>query len=495
MEASDALTSKPDSRPVVKRWYHWYDAGASKEERKLLKKLDFFILLYTCLTFFIKYLDQTNVTNAYLTGMEKDLGLGKTNALNWFTTYFSIGVIIGAPISTCMLTIVQPRYWLPFCTMGWSFFVLFMYKAQNVSTLYGLRFCCGFFEAGAYPGCLYLIGSWYTSTEISRRTGIFLFSSALGSMCSGYIQAGLHNNMDGVMGLASWRWLFIFDFILGIPVAIFGFFFCPDEPKGKKIWWMSDAEKELSILRMKRDGRDATGAWSWDVVRQILRSWQFYSFVIGWGFVELTCGNNLSRWMGLWLKKLGYKSSKFNTLPTVVYVVQLGYIFISSVAADSLNNRSIPMLFLCGTLLFGYIILLTGTNNFSLRMAAYYIAGGYGGLSPLLGGWINCSCGGNKQLRSFTTAMMISVGYAIEAPAQQVWFPTKEAPNFTRSHGYAYGIAMVVATAVWCSAVIPLMSRYWFFKDEKPCLDCDCEDPIVESATYRANNKATDASD
>lgn len=33
--------------------------------------------------------------------------------------------------------------------------------------------------------------------------------------------------MDGVMGLASWRWLFIFDFILGIPVAIFGFFFCP----------------------------------------------------------------------------------------------------------------------------------------------------------------------------------------------------------------------------------------------------------------------------
>ncbi len=49
MEASEALTSKPDQRPAVKRWYHWYDAGASKEERKLLKKLDFFILLYTCL--------------------------------------------------------------------------------------------------------------------------------------------------------------------------------------------------------------------------------------------------------------------------------------------------------------------------------------------------------------------------------------------------------------------------------------------------------------
>ncbi|KAJ3493703.1 hypothetical protein NLG97_g4567 [Lecanicillium saksenae] len=476
MEPSGSLASQPGQRPLARRWYHWYDAGATKEERRLLRKLDFFILLYACLTFFVKYLDQTNVTNAYITGMRHDLNL-KHDELNWFTTYFSIGVIIGAPISTCMLTIVQPRYWLPFCTLCWSFFVLFMYKAQNASTLYGLRFCCGLFEAGAYPGCLYLIGSWYTKSEISRRTAIFLFSSALGSMCSGYIQAGLHSNMNGVMGLASWRWLFIFDFILGIPVAIFGAIVCPDEPKGTKIWWMSDAEKALSIERMKRDGRDA-----------------FYAFVIGWGLVELTCGNNLSRWMGLWLKELGYGSSKYNTLPTVIYVAELGFIFISAVAADSLNNRSLPILCLAAFQLFGYIVLLVGTNNFSLRMAAYYIAGAYGGLSPLLGGWINCSCGGNKQLRSFTTAMMISVGYAIEAPAQQVLFPVSEAPDFRRSHGYAYGVGMVVAMAVWCSAVIPLLSRYWFFEDKTACLDCECEDPSATDAADRGN-KAADSSD
>lgn len=61
------------------------------------------------------------------------------DALNWFTTYFSIGVIIGAPISTCQLTVIHPRYWLPSCTVAWSFCVLFMYKAENKETLYGLR--------------------------------------------------------------------------------------------------------------------------------------------------------------------------------------------------------------------------------------------------------------------------------------------------------------------------------------------------------------------
>ncbi|XWX00314.1 hypothetical protein V2A60_008334 [Cordyceps javanica] len=483
MEASEALTSKPGQRSLATRWYHWYDAGASKEERTLLKKLDFYILLYACLTFFVKYLDQTNVTNAWLTGMQKDLHF-KGNELNWFTTYFSVGVIIGAPISTCMLTIIQPRFWLPFCTMGWSFFVLFMYKAENAATLYALRFCCGLFEAGAYPGCLYVIGSWYTKSEISRRTGIFLFASVFGSMCSGYIQAGLHKNMDGVAGLASWRWLFIFDFLLGIPVAIFGFFVCPDEPKGKKIWWMSEEERALSVDRMKRDGRDAVGAWTWDVVRQILRSWQFYAFVIGWGLVELTCGNNLMRWMGLWLRGQGYNKSQINAIPTGIGATELGFIFVSAVAADSLNNRAIPFLGLCLCFLFSYIVFLVGTNNSSLRMAAYFIGGAYGGLSPILGGWINCSCGGNKQMRSFITAMMISV-----------IFPVSQAPDFRPTNGYAYGVGMVVATAVWCSSVIPLMSRFWFFKDEQPCLNCDCDEPIVENTSYRVKNKAADVSD
>lgn len=33
--------------------------------------------------------------------------------------------------------------------------------------------------------------------------------------------------MNNRLGLASWRWLFIFDFILGIPVALIGLLTCP----------------------------------------------------------------------------------------------------------------------------------------------------------------------------------------------------------------------------------------------------------------------------
>jgi hypothetical protein len=38
----------------------------------------------------IKYIDQVNISNAYVSGMQEDLGLN-SNQLNYFTTYFSVG--------------------------------------------------------------------------------------------------------------------------------------------------------------------------------------------------------------------------------------------------------------------------------------------------------------------------------------------------------------------------------------------------------------------
>ncbi|RFU34143.1 hypothetical protein B7463_g2258, partial [Scytalidium lignicola] len=45
----------------------------SPEERKLLRKLNFAILSIGCFGFFLKYLDQNNLANAYVSGMQEDL--------------------------------------------------------------------------------------------------------------------------------------------------------------------------------------------------------------------------------------------------------------------------------------------------------------------------------------------------------------------------------------------------------------------------------------
>lgn len=79
--------------------------------------------------------------------------------------------------------------------------------------------------------------------------------------------------MNGRLGLESWRWLFILGFILGIPIALFGFLCCPgeyiheepkeiisltdeDEPKSPKPWWMTEREQDIAIARMANEYRD-----------------------------------------------------------------------------------------------------------------------------------------------------------------------------------------------------------------------------------------------
>ena len=50
--------SKSDTAAVPvsgkEKWFHWHEPGTSKEEKKLIFKLDWFLLSYTCLMFFIK---------------------------------------------------------------------------------------------------------------------------------------------------------------------------------------------------------------------------------------------------------------------------------------------------------------------------------------------------------------------------------------------------------------------------------------------------------
>lgn len=54
-----------------KRWvsYLWDTFDKSPEERRFLFKLDAAVLTFASLGYFIKYLDQSNINNAFVSGM------------------------------------------------------------------------------------------------------------------------------------------------------------------------------------------------------------------------------------------------------------------------------------------------------------------------------------------------------------------------------------------------------------------------------------------
>jgi ACS family pantothenate transporter-like MFS transporter len=106
---------------------------------------------------------------------------------------------------------------------------------------------------------------------------IFWLAGSIGQIFSGFLQAAAYTNLRGVGGLAGWRWLFIMDGIITLPLALFGFLFFPNLPQGgKKTWWITEAEHILSVERMQDVGRAGKESWTRDKIKRIVLSWHTY---------------------------------------------------------------------------------------------------------------------------------------------------------------------------------------------------------------------------
>lgn len=72
----------------------WDTLDKPPKERRFLFKLDAALLTFASLGYFIKYLDQININNAFVSGMKEDLGLDG-NQLNYMQTCWTVGYVIG----------------------------------------------------------------------------------------------------------------------------------------------------------------------------------------------------------------------------------------------------------------------------------------------------------------------------------------------------------------------------------------------------------------
>ncbi|KAL8793243.1 MAG: hypothetical protein Q9195_004179 [Heterodermia aff. obscurata] len=215
-ETEDILIRKEVKRTW--RSYVWDTLDKSPEERRFLFKLDFALLTFASLGYFIKYLDQSNINNAFVSGMKEQLSLYK-NELNYMQTCWTVGYVVGQIPSNIVLTRFRPSIWIP--SMEPMYF-----GAPSLA------------EGSFYPGMQYVIGSWYRKDELAKRSCIFHTSSAIATMCSGYLMASVYH-LGGRNGFAGWQWLFIVDGVISLPIAIAGFFFLPDVPEISRAWYLT----------------------------------------------------------------------------------------------------------------------------------------------------------------------------------------------------------------------------------------------------------------
>src|SRR5687768_695502 len=138
---------------------------------------------------------------------------------------------------------------LPLCELGWGLATFGLAWAQNVETIYAMRFFVGLFEACSFTGVIYVIGSWMRKGEIGRRVALFYAAAPLGTMFAGYLQTAAYRGLKGVGGLSGWRWLFIVAAIITIPISALGYFVFPDVPTRSRPRCLTTDEHEYALGR------------------------------------------------------------------------------------------------------------------------------------------------------------------------------------------------------------------------------------------------------
>ncbi len=220
----------------------------TEPQQRVIKKLFRRLIVFLFVLFVFSFLDRINIGFAGLT-MGKDIGLTSTMFGLAATLFYATYVIFGIP-SNIMLGIVGARRWIATIMVLWGIASTATMFATGPTSLYILRMLVGVAEAGFLPGILVYLTYWFPAYFRARANALFMVAMpvtmAFGSLASGYIL-----EMDGILNLKGWQWLFLLEGFPSVILGVLVWFYLDDSPDKAK--WLTKEDKESLQEMMEQD--------------------------------------------------------------------------------------------------------------------------------------------------------------------------------------------------------------------------------------------------
>jgi len=349
--------------------------------QRTLRKVRNRLMPLIVLLYFVAYLDRNNVGFAKLT-MSEDIGLSAT-AYGLGAGIFFVGYALLEIPSNAGMYKFGARRWIARILISWGIFATAMALVNGETTFYIVRFLLGAAEAGFFPAILFFLTLWFPAAQRVTVLGIFILaqpvSNALGAPVSGLLL-----QMDGIMGLQGWQWLYIIE---GVPAILLGLLtpvLMTDRPEHAH--WLADDEREWLTRTMdaelahRQKGQPHHFLAGLKDSRTIAYSALYFGLVCGiYG-------------LGLWLPTIVAALGKFNTtqvgfIVAIPYTIATFFVYFWGRRSDRTGNRvlhaSISMVMAAvGLLAAGYLVQV----NAVLAMLALTLAamGIYSAIAPFL---------------------------------------------------------------------------------------------------------------
>lgn len=193
------------------------------------------------------FIDRTNIGNARIAGLEKDLGL-KGLQFNTALAIFYVFYIVAEIPSNLILKRLGGNVWLPAIVMAWGLVTTLSGLAKNYAGLLVLRAFLGFLEGGLLPGFAYYLSTLYPRSGIQKRIAFFYAGASLAGAFSGLLSYALTHVTTAVPPLYKWSWIFIAEGIITVGFGVLAAFVMPRSVQHCKA--LTEEERAACIAAM-----------------------------------------------------------------------------------------------------------------------------------------------------------------------------------------------------------------------------------------------------
>ncbi|KAK7183277.1 hypothetical protein DPSP01_011782 [Paraphaeosphaeria sporulosa] len=438
----------------------------TEEEKKLVRKIDLFLMPTIWVLYCFSYMDRTNIGNAKVARMDKDIGLSSTQYFLAIVV-FQVGYVIAEIPSNMIMSRWRPSLYVPFLMVLWGTVATLMALVKTPAQLLGMRFLLGMMEAGFSPAILFIISTWYRRKEQSKRFMTFLSAGILSGAFGGIIAGAIVDSLDGAHGIQGWKWLFIVEGVSTIGCALIAPFFLLDYPATTKR--LSSEQRALAVARLQADGitsRSADGEVAsishWRAFVSAVSNWRVWWLCVG--YMTIIGCYSLSYFNPTLVQGLGYTGSEAQYMTVPLYVVAFAIAVPTCIVADRIPSYRPLMAMLVLVLGALFCALTAGIYAYIPRYVFLcFINSAIWTANPLALSYASVSLGPlHPETRAICLAMINGMGNLAQIYGSYL-FPADDAPKYLVGFGTYAGL-LTFGAAVYGSAW--LMFRRFPFRSE-----------------------------
>jgi MFS family permease len=280
-------------------------------QESALKKAAWRLVPLLTIGYLFSYLDRNSIGFAGLT-MNKDLGLTNTQFGTAAAFFFLSYTLCEVPSNMALYTF-GARRWIARIMITWGLISAAMALVQGAQSLYVMRFLLGVAEAGFFPGVAFYLACWFPREYRTRILAWFLAAIPLSSLVGAPI-SGLLLEMDGLLGLAGWQWMFI---LVSLPATLLGLVvltMLPDRPQDAS--WLTREEIDAIAAMHAAETHDRPKSSLWGALgdrRVMLLAIVQFGFTLG------------SYGVGIWLPLI-FKEYQLSNV-AIGFLVAVPYVF------------------------------------------------------------------------------------------------------------------------------------------------------------------------